>query len=94
MDISRTACTESGCHDVVWYRRLCRQHHAKKYPEEKIREYCFRWQLVEEFCGTVRAESREAARSLVAKGIVKGTREVTADHYPLPTAIECIKERS
>jgi hypothetical protein len=92
MDIRRTSCTFDGCKDPVWYRRLCKVHHKVKHPDEKIREFCFRWQLVDEYSATVRAETREKARELVKNGVVRGNKDVTAEKYAVPIGVECVKE--
>jgi len=92
VDISRTSCVHASCTEPVWFRRLCKAHHRAKHPDEKIREYCFRWELVEEFTGAVRSDSRENALDMVKRGVIKGRKEVSASNIPLPSRIECVKE--
>lgn len=53
----------------------------------EVRDYCFTWNIIETFEGTVRATSEEEALKLVKNGIASGQRTVIG---PKPCNIELV----
>lgn len=80
-NISRSICIRPGCHESSYFKRLCKAHYQQEHPGLVVREFRFRWNLVEQFEGSIRGTTREEALRLVEKGIVAGKR-TTFDQKP------------
>lgn len=83
-------CVRRGCQRDSVHRRLCADHYRQEHPDKIVREYRFRWSLVEIVEGVVRAESKDEAFAKVRKGIVASERQRP---YPTPKEIELVGVR-
>jgi hypothetical protein len=85
--INRGTCIKAGCTDEAFFKRLCRSHYRLEAGSGDVKDYCFTWNVIESFEGTVRATSEDEALRLVKAGIAAGSRTVLG---PKPCNIELI----
>lgn len=86
-NVNRGTCISGQCLEPAFFKRLCRLHYSEEKGCKVVKDYSFKWNVIESFEGVVRATSEAEALKLVKAGIAAGSRTVLG---PKPCNIELV----